>query len=129
MYPFRIISDEPYTITLPPYGFLWFDLVPEDRLEGVSIERVPGLRTLASTWLGLHGVVAPERVEIVRDRVLRPGRPGLLDVVARVDGRLAHFVVGLRGVADEPHFLRPARSAPWASSTTTRAGRLHRRAA
>jgi maltokinase len=72
----------------------------------VSTERDDGLRTLASTWLGLHGVVAPERVEIVRDRVLRPGRPGLLDVVARVDGRLAHFVVGLRGVADEPHFLR-----------------------
>ncbi len=73
----------------------------------MSIERADGLRTLASTWLGLHGVVAPERVEIVRDRVLRPGRPGLLDVVARVDGRLAHFVVGLRGVTDEPHFLRP----------------------
>jgi maltokinase len=73
----------------------------------VTIERDDGLRTLASTWLGLHGVAAPERVEIVRDRVLRPGRPGLLDVVARVDGRLAHFVVGLRGVTDEPHFLRP----------------------
>jgi maltokinase len=57
--------------------------------------------------LGLHGVAAPERVEIERERVLRPGRPGLLDVVARVDGRLAHFVVGLRRVADEPHFLRP----------------------
>ena len=28
-------------------------------------------------------------------------------MVARVDGRLAHFVVGLRGVTDEPHFLRP----------------------
>ncbi len=73
----------------------------------MTIERDDGLRTLASTWLGLHGVAAPERVEIVRDRVLRPGRPGLLDVVARVDGRLAHFVVGLRGVTDEPHFLRP----------------------
>jgi hypothetical protein len=73
----------------------------------VTIERDDGLRTLASTWLGLHGVAAPQRVEIVRDRVLRPGRPGLLDVVARADGRLAHFVVGLRGVTDEPHFLRP----------------------
>jgi maltose alpha-D-glucosyltransferase/alpha-amylase len=29
--PFPIISEEPYTITLPPYGFLWFDLVPEER--------------------------------------------------------------------------------------------------
>jgi hypothetical protein len=72
----------------------------------VSTERDDGLRTLATTWLGLHGVAAPEQVDIVRDRVLRPGRPGLLDVLARVDGRLAHFVVGLRGVADEPHFLR-----------------------
>ena len=73
----------------------------------MSTGRDVGLRSLAETWLGLHGVVAPERVEIVRDRVLRPGRPGLLDVLARVDGRLAHFIVGLRSVADEPHFLRP----------------------
>ena len=29
--PFPVISEEPYTITLPPYGFLWFDLVPEER--------------------------------------------------------------------------------------------------
>ena len=26
--PFPVISEEPYTITLPPYGFLWFDLRP-----------------------------------------------------------------------------------------------------
>ncbi len=32
--PFPVISEEPYTITLPPYGFLWFDLVPDDRLDG-----------------------------------------------------------------------------------------------
>jgi hypothetical protein len=29
--PFPSITEEPYTITLPPYGFLWFDLVPEER--------------------------------------------------------------------------------------------------
>ena len=29
--PFRNVTEEPYTITLPPYGFLWFDLVDEDR--------------------------------------------------------------------------------------------------
>jgi hypothetical protein len=29
--PFPVISEEPYTITLPSYGFLWFDLAPEDR--------------------------------------------------------------------------------------------------
>jgi len=30
--PFPVITEEPYTITLPPYGFLWFDLAPEDRM-------------------------------------------------------------------------------------------------
>ena len=76
----------------------------------MSAGRDAGLRSLAETWLGLHGTVVPEQaeVEVVRDRVLHPGRPGLLDVLVRVDGRLAHLVVGLRGVADEPHFLRPA---------------------
>jgi hypothetical protein len=29
--PFPDVTEEPYTITLPPYGFLWFDLVNEDR--------------------------------------------------------------------------------------------------
>jgi maltose alpha-D-glucosyltransferase/alpha-amylase len=29
--PFPNVTEEPYTITLPPYGFLWFDLVDEDR--------------------------------------------------------------------------------------------------
>jgi maltose alpha-D-glucosyltransferase/alpha-amylase len=29
--PFPKVTEEPYTITLPPYGFLWFDLVGEDR--------------------------------------------------------------------------------------------------
>jgi hypothetical protein len=27
--PFPVISEEPYAVTLPPYGFLWFDLVAE----------------------------------------------------------------------------------------------------
>ena len=39
------------------------------------------------------------------------GRPGLIDIVARVGGRRAHIVVGLRGVADEPHFLRSGEEA------------------
>jgi hypothetical protein len=30
--PFPAITEEPYTITLPPYGFLWFDLAQDDRL-------------------------------------------------------------------------------------------------
>jgi maltose alpha-D-glucosyltransferase/alpha-amylase len=31
--PFPLITDEPYAVTLPPYGFLWFDLVPEERVQ------------------------------------------------------------------------------------------------
>ena len=107
--PFPVITEEPYTITLPPYGFLWFDLVPEERLEaGVSTERDrrPAHPGLEPGW----GCAGSSRRSGVDDRARRGAArrdaPGLLDVVARVDGRLAHFVVGLRGVADEPHFLR-----------------------
>jgi maltose alpha-D-glucosyltransferase/alpha-amylase len=28
--PFPTITEEPYAVTLPPYGFLWFDLVPDE---------------------------------------------------------------------------------------------------
>ena len=43
--------------------------------------------------------------------MLLAGRPGLIDIVARVGDRRAHVVAGLRGVADEPHFLRPGEEA------------------
>lgn len=74
-------------------------------------ERDQALRTLTEAWLGLHQVAPDSAPSIVRAEVLRAGRPGLLDVVADVDGRLAHFVVGLRGVADEQHFLRSGEEA------------------
>jgi maltokinase len=74
-------------------------------------ERDLALRTLTEAWLGLHGVAPDGDIVIVRDEVLRPGRPGLLDVVARVGDRRAHLIVGLRGVADEPHFLRSGEEA------------------
>jgi predicted trehalose synthase len=47
-------------------------------------------------------------VTIVEVEVLRPGRPGLLDVIAEIDGRLAHAVLGLRRPGDEVHLLRSA---------------------
>ena len=43
--------------------------------------------------------------------MLRAGRPGLVDIVARVGERRAHVVAGLRSVADEPHFLRAGEEA------------------
>jgi hypothetical protein len=48
----------------------------------------------------------PDEITLRRVEVLLPGRPGLLDLVAEVNGRLAHMVAGLRRVDDEPHFLR-----------------------
>ena len=69
------------------------------------------LRTLTEAWLGLHGVAPEGDIVIARDEVLVEGRPGLLDIVADVGGRRAHLVVGLRGVADEPHFLRSGEEA------------------
>jgi hypothetical protein len=74
-------------------------------------ERDQALRTLSEAWLELHQVVPQSPPVVVRAEVLRAGRPGLLDIVADVDGRLAHFVVGLRGVADEQHFLRAGEEA------------------
>jgi hypothetical protein len=75
-------------------------------------EREQALRTLVEAWLSHRPVNEwhqEARTEIVlrRAEVLLPGRPGLLDVVAEVNSRLAHLVVGLRNVGDEPHFLRP----------------------
>jgi maltokinase len=75
-------------------------------------EREQALRTLVEVWLshrppGEAAPGPPDTITIRRAEVLRPGRPGLLDLVADVDGRLAHAVVGLRRVGDEPHFLHP----------------------
>jgi len=72
----------------------------------MTAERDQALRTLTQAWLGLRRVAPEGEVTILRAEVLRPGRPGLLDVVARVGERRAHLVAGLRGVTDEPHFLR-----------------------
>ncbi len=76
-----------------------------------SPERDRALRTLAEAWFGLRHVAPEGDVTIERAEVLRDGRPGLLDIVARVGDRQGHMVVGLRGVADEPHFLRSSEEA------------------
>ncbi len=62
----------------------------------------PGEAPAAPTAL-VGATVAVEEVE-----VLRPGRPGLLDVIATVDGRTAHAVLGLRRPGEEAHLLRSA---------------------
>ncbi|HEY5244960.1 MAG TPA: hypothetical protein VIJ60_04780, partial [Acidimicrobiales bacterium] len=52
--------------------------------------------------------VDPASVTVRQVEVLRPGRPGVLDVIADVDGRLAHAVLGLRRPGEEVHLLRAA---------------------
>jgi len=74
-------------------------------------EREQALRTLVEVWLSHRPVDERHRtpttdIAVRRAEVILPGRPGLLDLVAEVNGRLAHLVVGLRRVGDEPHFLR-----------------------
>jgi hypothetical protein len=78
----------------------------------MSSEREQALRTLVEAWLSHRPVLewhqeAKTEIELRRAEVLRPGRPGLLDLVAEVNGRLAHMVIGLRNSDDEPHVLRP----------------------
>jgi maltokinase len=46
-------------------------------------------------------------IELVDVELLHPGRPGVLDVVAEMDGRLAHAVFGLRRPGDELHVVGP----------------------
>jgi maltokinase len=75
-------------------------------------EREHALRALVEVWLSHRPLdeqpqQPPATIVVRRVEVLVAGRPGLLDLVAEVDGRLAHLVVGLRRVGDEPHFLRP----------------------
>ncbi len=74
-------------------------------------ERDQVLRTLTEAWLGLRQAAPEGAIDIERDEVLLAGRPGLIDIVARVGERRAHIVVGLRSVTDEPHFLRAGEEA------------------
>ncbi len=77
----------------------------------MTAERDRSLRTLVGAWAGLRRAAAEGVIDIERAEVLREGRPGLVDIVAGIDGRRAHVVAGLRGVTDEPHFLRTGEEA------------------
>jgi maltokinase len=68
-------------------------------------DRDQSLLAVAEAWLNLHGSGPGGEIQVRRAEVLRPGRPGLLDLVVRVGAREAHMVAGLRGVGDEPHFM------------------------
>jgi maltokinase len=78
----------------------------------VNAEQEQAVHRLVGAWLEERLPVdspaqVPDEITLRRVEVLRAGRPGLLDVVAEVGGRLAHMIAGLRRVGDEPRFLRP----------------------
>lgn len=56
---------------------------------------------------GPPAVPAAGGIDLIDVEVLVTGRPALLDVVARVDGHLAHAVLGLRRPHDELRLLLP----------------------
>jgi maltokinase len=56
--------------------------------------------------------VSPDSVTIRSADVVRPGRPGLVSVIADVPGRLVHAVLGLRSPGDEVQFLADADDSP-----------------
>ena len=76
------------------------------------------LRTLAEAWLGLRRVAPRATITIERAEVLRRA-PGPARHRGPGGGAAGPHRGGPAGVADEPHFLRPARRPPWACSTTS----------
>ena len=56
--------------------------------------------------------VSPDSVTIRSADVVRPGRRGLISVIAEVPGRLVHAVLGLRSPGDEVQFLADADDSP-----------------
>jgi maltokinase len=74
-------------------------------------EQRRSLDELFAAWLATrteenrNGPTAAPVVEVRQVEALRPGRPGLLDVIASVEGRLGHAVLGLHQVGDPVQFL------------------------
>jgi len=52
-------------------------------------------------WIGR----GPVTVRVLDAQILVPGRPGVIDVVADIDGRMVHEPLGLRAPGDESRFL------------------------
>lgn len=67
----------------------------------------PSLDRLLERWREQHAnrVTVAGDVHVVDVEVILPGRPGLLDVVAEIGGKLAHAVFGVRRPGDELRVL------------------------
>ncbi len=74
-------------------------------------QRRRALVEVVGRWAALHpgpggeGAAEGDPPDILQAEVLVSGRPGLLDVLATVGGRVAHAVLGLHRVGDQPRFL------------------------
>lgn len=99
-------------------------------LLGMNTERRRALEEQVGKWVALHRPPGPAQgpppglylpppppppreefrrkpqVRVRQAEILCPGRPGVLDVLATVDGRTAHAVFGLRAPGDQAHFMR-----------------------
>lgn len=67
------------------------------------------LTDLFATWMARRSFMDEEssaEVRVLEVELLKSGRPGLIDVVAAVGGRLVHAVFGTLRPGDEVHFLR-----------------------
>jgi maltokinase len=62
---------------------------------------------LLRRWWDQHAPGAPAcaAIRVVDVEVIRPGRPGLIDVVAEMDGRLGHAVLAILGPEDRLHLV------------------------
>lgn len=67
----------------------------------------PALGRVLARWREqhVHHLSTGGAIDVVDVEVLRQGRPGVMDVVAEMDGRLAHAVLGIRRPGDELHVL------------------------
>jgi maltokinase len=62
----------------------------------------------AARRAGWSGTAAGPAVRVIEAPLVVPGRPGVLDVVAEVDGRVVHVPIGLRAPGDEARFVADA---------------------
>jgi maltokinase len=60
---------------------------------------------VVGAWLVQHGAPETPTVALREVEVLQAGRPGVLDVLADVDGTMVHVVCGLHAPDAEPHAI------------------------
>ena len=79
---------------------------PASTAEGrAALDRIVGAYVARRAGWDDTAAAGPAEVRVLDTEVVRPGRPGLLDVVAEVGPRLVHVALGLRSPGDDQHFF------------------------